>query len=68
MSLVMVLGLEARVLSPMARIALTTGVLVRLIQDGAWKHALLNVSITLAGGLIAGFGGMAVGHWWVPRN
>lgn len=68
----MFLGVEAGMLSPTLRLALTTGVMggfttystfsyetMRYLQDGAWALALLNVLVTVVGCLAACFLGWA---------
>ena len=68
----MFLGVEAGMLSPTLRLALTTGVMggfttystfsyetMRYLQDGAWALALLNVLVTVVGCLVACFLGWA---------
>jgi CrcB protein len=71
----MFLGVEAGMLSPTARLALTTGVMggfttystfsyetMRYLQDGAWTLALLNVVATVVGCLAACFLGWTAAH------
>src|SRR5215510_2476726 len=66
-SIIMYLGLEKQVISPDLRVVLVTGVLggfttyssfnyetLRLVQDGAWVLALLNLGATTAACLAAG--------------
>ncbi len=72
----MFLGIEAGMLSPPLRLALTTGVLggfttystfsyetMRYLQDGAWMLALLNVAITVVACLLASLLGWGLGQW-----
>ena len=72
---IMHLGLEAAVISADLRVVLTTGVLggfttystfnyetIRYVQDGAWRLALGNVTLTLIACLAAGFAGIALGR------
>jgi fluoride exporter len=74
--LLMQVGLATPLLSPTLRLTLTTGVMggfttystfnyetIRYVQDGAWHLAAVNVSITLATCLAAGFAGVAAGRW-----
>jgi fluoride exporter len=74
----MQVGLASDALSPTARLALGTGVLggfitystfsyetMRLLQEGAWLPALLNVAITVTLCLAACFFGFASGRWLV---
>lgn len=76
LAVLMYLGIEAGMLSPTARLALTTGVMggfttystfsyetMRYLQDGAWGLALLNVSVTLVACLLACLLGWAVAQW-----
>lgn len=71
----MFVGVEAGMLSPTLRLALTTGVMggfttystfsyetMRYLQDGAWALALLNVLVTVVGCLAACFLGWAAAH------
>jgi CrcB protein len=75
-SALMQLGLSAAILSPEARLFLTTGVLGGLTTYSAFNHesleflrtrafelALLNVAGTLFGCLLAGTLGTLVGRW-----
>jgi CrcB protein len=70
-SVLMYIGLETDLIAPTTRIALTTGVLggfttystfnletLRMMQDGAWTVALLNVGVTVLGCLVAGMLGL----------
>ena len=72
----MYLGIEASVLTPTVRLALTTGVMggfttystfsyetMRYLQDGAWGLALLNICITLGACLLACVLGWAAAQW-----
>jgi CrcB protein len=76
LGLLMQVGLTTPLLSPTLRLALTTGVMggfttystfnyetMRYFQDGSWELAAANVSLTLVVCLIAGFAGIAAGHW-----
>jgi fluoride exporter len=80
MSVVMVAGLEAEVLSPVARVSFATGVLggfttysafnyetLRLMESGAWGAAVANVTITVGGGFLAGALGFWVARAWLFR-
>ncbi|MBN1610210.1 MAG: fluoride efflux transporter CrcB [Polyangiaceae bacterium] len=71
-------GLSSEALSPAMRLALITGAMggfttfsafsyetLQLIQDGAWAHVALNVTITVAACLAASFLGIAVGRCWL---
>ena len=73
--LLMQVGIATPILSPTARLTLTTGVMggfttystfnyetIRYAQDGAWGLAAANVGATLAGCLIAGVLGVAAGR------
>jgi CrcB protein len=73
--LVMSLGLETTLLSPTARLFLTTGVMgglttystfnyetLGLVSEGDWLRAGLNVLATFAGCLVAGLLGVASGR------
>jgi CrcB protein len=73
--LVMHLGLETTLLSPTARLFLTTGVMgglttystfnyetLGLVSEGDWLRAGLNVVATFAGCLVAGLLGVASGR------
>ena len=72
LGLLMPLGLRTDMLSPTVRVALATGLLggfttystfsyetMKLLQDGAWGSAALNVSITVGVCLAASFLGVA---------
>jgi CrcB protein len=74
--LLMQVGIATPVLSPTARLTLTTGVMggfttystfnyetIRYAQDGSWGLAAANVGATLAGCLVAGVLGVAAGRW-----
>lgn len=78
LGLVMSVGLESDLLSPALRLALTTGVLggfttystfsyetIRLLHEGAWGVAALNVALTVTTCLAASFAGLAAGRWLV---
>jgi len=69
------LGLSTTLLSRTARMALTIGFLgafttfssfsyetIRLIEQGLWQGALLNISANLILGLLATFGGLSLGR------
>jgi CrcB protein len=73
--LLMQVGIATPILSPTARLTLTTGVMggfttystfnyetIRYAQDGSWALALGNVAATLAGCLAAGVLGVAAGR------
>lgn len=77
----MFLGVEAGMLSPTARLALTTGVMggfttystfsyetMRLLQDGSWALALLNVAVTVVGCLVACLLGWGLAQWLVGTS
>ena len=70
------LGLHSEWMSPTARLAVTTGALggfttystfsyetARLLQEGAWFFAGLNVAVTVLACLAASFLGFAAGRW-----
>lgn len=70
-------GLEAAVISPTLRLALTTGMMggfttystfsyetMRYLQDGAWAIAIANVLVTIVGCLAACMLGWAAAKWW----
>jgi CrcB protein len=72
----MFLGVEAGMLPPTLRLALTTGVMggfttystfsfetMRYLQDGAWQIAALNVAITVVTCLVACFLGWGLAQW-----
>lgn len=72
----MFLGVEAALLPPTLRLALTTGVMggfttystfsyetMRYLQDGAWGLALLNVAVTVVGCLVACLLGWGLAQW-----
>ena len=76
LGLLMFLGIEAGMLSPTLRLALTTGVMggyttystfsyetMRLLQDGAWMVALLNVGVTVVVCLLGCFLGWGLAQW-----
>lgn len=76
LAVLMYLGVEAGMLPPTVRLALTTGVMggfttystfsyetMRYLQDGAWGLALLNVSVTLVACLLACLLGWVVAQW-----
>ncbi len=69
-------GIEAASMSPNVRLALTTGAMggfttystfsyetMRYLQDGAWTTALVNVTVTLIGCLLACFLGWMGARW-----
>ena len=77
---IMHVGLTTQVLSPMLRMALTTGVMggfttystfnyetTELLREGATSLALANLAVTLAVCLVTGFLGLAVGKWLTGR-
>ncbi|HEX9730528.1 MAG TPA: fluoride efflux transporter CrcB [Thermoanaerobaculia bacterium] len=74
----MSVGLSTEWMPPAVRLALTAGALggfttystfsyetMRLLQDGAWLFAGLNVALTVTLCLAASFLGFAVGGWLV---
>jgi CrcB protein len=76
MGLLVPIGHASPLLSPAARLALTTGVLggfttysafneqtLRFAREGSYALAAANVAATLAGCLIAGVLGIAAGRW-----
>ena len=76
LGLVMFLGLEAEILSPLVRMTLGIGVLggfttfssfsfetMYLLHQGQWQVALLNVGVSIALCLAACFLGWGLGHW-----
>lgn len=78
LSAIVNVGLSTEWLSPTARLALTVGVLgafttystfshetMRLLQDGAWLAAGVNVALTVTVCLVASFLGFAAGRWLV---
>ena len=73
---VMYAGTEAAAISPMLRLALTTGVLggfttystfsyetLRYLQEGAWATAVVNVLATVSGCLLATLLGWTLTKW-----
>lgn len=75
LGLLMHLGTATEWMSPTLRLAVTTGAMgglttystfsyetMRLIEDGAWGLAALNITTTLAVCLAASFGGVALGR------
>ena len=73
---VMFVGVEASMLSPNLRLAVTTGVLgcfttystfsyetLRYLQDGAWAIAVANILVTVIGCLVACLLGWAGARW-----
>lgn len=71
-------GVEATMMSPTLRLALTTGVMggfttystfsyetMKYLQEGAWSIAILNVVVTLLLCLAACFLGWGCGRWLV---
>jgi CrcB protein len=73
-----VVGVEASMLSPTLRLALTTGVMggfttystfsyetMKYLQGGAWAVAIVNVLVTVLGGLAACLAGWACAKWWI---
>jgi len=72
---IMYVGLESTLLSPTARLFLTTGVMggfttystfnyetLGLVSEGDWLRAGLNLALTVAGCLVAGLLGVASGR------
>jgi CrcB protein len=72
----MFLGVEAGMMPPTLRLALTTGVMggfttystfsyetLRYLQAGAWALALLNIAVTVVGCLIACLLGWGLAQW-----
>jgi CrcB protein len=79
LGLVAALAANPEIVSPAMRVALGTGVLggfttysafnletLGLMSERSWSAAALNVSLTLAGCLVAGVAGMALGRRFVP--
>jgi len=77
----MYIGVEAGMLPPTLRLALTTGVMggfttystfsyetMRYLQDGAWRLAILNVMITVGACLAACILGWAAAQWLVSPS
>ena len=73
---VMYAGTEAAAISPMLRLALTTGVLggfttystfsyetLRYLQEGNWATALVNIVVTVLGCLLLTFLGWTLARW-----
>jgi CrcB protein len=73
---IMHVGLATPLLSPTARLTLSTGVMggfttyssfnyetIRQLQDGAWPVALTYVVVTLLGCLFAGWAGLTLARW-----
>jgi len=71
-------GLSTEALSPTLRIAAATGLLgsfttystfsyetMRLLQEGAWGQATLNVALTVAACLAASYAGFLLARWLV---
>ncbi|TNF28657.1 MAG: fluoride efflux transporter CrcB [Deltaproteobacteria bacterium] len=78
LGVLMVVGTETELMSPTVRLAVTTGAMggfttystfsyetLRLMQQGAWGSAALNIGVTLTVCLAASFLGFAVGRWVV---
>ncbi|HEY2798008.1 MAG TPA: fluoride efflux transporter CrcB [Thermoanaerobaculia bacterium] len=76
MGLLVPVGHASPLLTPTAKLALTTGVLggfttysafneqtLRFTQDGSYGLAAANVAGTLAGCLLAGVAGVVLGRW-----
>ncbi len=72
------IGTSTEAMSPAMRLALTTGAMggfttystfsyetMRLMQDGAWGSAALNVVVTVVACLLASFLGFGLARWWV---
>jgi len=79
-ALIMHVGLSTDAISPMWRLALTTGVMggfttystfnyetTELLREGATGLAFANVAVTIAVCLVAGFLGLALGKWLAGR-
>jgi len=77
LGLLMQVGLGSDVMTPTTRLALTTGVMggfttystfsyetLRLLQEGAWLYATLNILATFAGCLAASVLGYLLGRAW----
>ncbi len=75
LGLIMQVGLSSEVLSPTARLTLGTGVMggfttyssfnyetLQLFEDRASFLGILNIFVTLSGGLVAGWLGLAAGR------
>lgn len=69
-------SIEATLMSPNVRLALTTGVMggfttystfnyetTKYLQEGAWRLAIANVAVTVLGCLVASFLGWMVAKW-----
>ncbi len=76
LALLMIVGTATDALSPELRLALTTGAMggfttystfsyetAKLLEQGAWTPAILNVTITVVVCLAATFLGLGLGRW-----
>ena len=76
LAVLMYAGVDAGLLSPTVRLALTTGVMggfttystfsyetMRYLQDGVWWLALVNVAVTVVACLVACFLGWIGAQW-----
>lgn len=72
------LGTATDAMSPTMRLAVTTGAMggfttystfsyetMRLMQEGAWGSAALNIGVTVVACLAASVSGFALARWWV---
>ena len=77
-SVIMTVSLGSGVISPTARLFLTTGIMggfttyssfnfdtLRLAQSNAYGLAGLNIAVTVVGCLAAGFAGVVLGRWLI---
>ncbi len=77
----MYVGVDAGMMPPAVRLALTTGVMggfttystfsyetTKYLQDGAWEIATLNVLVTVSGGLIACVLGRMGAEWLIAPS
>jgi CrcB protein len=80
-AVIVYVGVDAGMMSPTVRLALTTGVMggfttystfsyetMRYLQDGAWELASLNVLVHVFGGLVACFLGWASAEWLIAPS
>ncbi|MBX3024091.1 fluoride efflux transporter CrcB [bacterium] len=81
LGLLMYLGVEAGMLPPTLRLALTTGLMggfttystfsyetMRYLQDGAWALAAINIAVTVVACLIACLFGWGVAQWLAGQS